>query len=50
VATPPVLELAEQAIDEIAPAVFRTIMPDGRATIALSGDAASTPAAVPEKL
>src|SRR3546814_11369017 len=35
---PPVLELAEQALDEVAPAVLRTVVRDWRATVALGGD------------
>jgi hypothetical protein len=35
---PPVLELTEQALDEIAPAVFGAIMRDRYLTIALGGD------------
>ena len=34
----PVLELAEQALDEIAPAVFRAIVRNGYAAIAFGGD------------
>ena len=35
---PPVFEFAEQALDEIAPAVFRAIVRDGYAAVALGGD------------
>ena len=34
----PVLELAEQALDEIAPAVFRAIVRDGYAAVAFGRD------------
>lgn len=35
---PPVLELAEQALDEVAPAIFLAIMRDGCAPVASGGD------------